>query len=378
METEIIIAGDICPIGNNTELFQRGDAPQLLRGFKSVFDNADLIVANLECPLVDSATPKLKSGPNLAVPSDCINGLEAIGIDAIGLANNHIMDYGLEGLISTTQLLSKSGIDYVGAGDNIQTAGKIISIDVNGLRVGVYAAAEHEFGIASQHQAGANPLNVINAARDIKNNRHRYDRLIVLIHGGNEHFPFPRPGLQKTCRFLVEIGADIIVCQHSHITGCAESYMGAQIIYGQGNFLFDMASSYDSWRIGCLIKVSFGNDHDQKVEFLPFAQPLDGGGIEQLSEMDEKKWFAEFEERSSYLDDQGYLTEKWIEYYQSQKTYYFNVMFGRFSHIRRFLKRIGLIKWIDPEKTQLARLNMIRCESHREVLLRILESEVPN
>ncbi len=67
------------------------------------------------------------------------------------------------------------------------------------------------------------------------------DKIIVILHGGIEYYPFPSPELQDKCHFLIEEGADIIVCQHTHCAGCIEEYLNGYIIYGQGNLIFHNA-----------------------------------------------------------------------------------------------------------------------------------------
>jgi len=90
----ILIGGDTCPIGRNEPLFRKNDAVGLLGDLAPEFETADLSIVNLECPLIRNETPVAKCGPNLGAPVDCANGLKAMGVDVVGLANNHIMDHG--------------------------------------------------------------------------------------------------------------------------------------------------------------------------------------------------------------------------------------------------------------------------------------------
>lgn len=76
--------------------------------------------------------------------------------------------------------------------------------------------------------------------------------MIVLYHGGKEHYRYPSPYLQKVCRKLVDKGAGIVICQHSHCVGAMENWNGGTIIYGQGNFLFDHSKS-EFWKTSLLI-----------------------------------------------------------------------------------------------------------------------------
>ncbi|MGI0009907.1 MAG: CapA family protein, partial [Nitrosopumilaceae archaeon] len=100
----ILIGGDVCPIGRNSPFFKMGDAANIFNDLLVEFQNADLSIVNLECPLINERTPLLKNGPVLGVESDCINGLKKAGIDVVNLANNHILDHGRAGLMNTLKI----------------------------------------------------------------------------------------------------------------------------------------------------------------------------------------------------------------------------------------------------------------------------------
>ena len=108
-------------------------------------------------------------------------------------------------------------------------------MSIQDIKIGFIGLSEHEFSLATEESWGANPLDLIDYIRNIKANSSEYDYLVVLLHGGSEHYPFPSPRLMETCRFLVEEGANAVVCQHSHCAGCYEEYLGRHIVYGQGN-----------------------------------------------------------------------------------------------------------------------------------------------
>src|SRR5256885_7361886 len=106
----ILIGADICPIEGNTAYFKSGDAQTLFNDLLHEFTSADLVVANLECPLIQKKTPIVKTGPVFGEETSCINGIKAAGIDILSLANNHIMDHGSSGLRSTIETCASAGI----------------------------------------------------------------------------------------------------------------------------------------------------------------------------------------------------------------------------------------------------------------------------
>lgn len=375
---KILIGGDVCPIGQNQGLFQQGNATSLLNDLLPVFESADLTVVNLECPLIQKESPTEKCGPNLGSPVDCVKGLKAMGIDVVGLANNHIMDHDVQGLRTTIEVLDEHGILHVGAGENLDAARRILIREVNGIRIGILSVAEHEFGIAGHTAPGANPLDVIGFVRNINAHRAEFDKLIVLVHGGNEHYLYPRPRLMDTCRFYVEQGASAVICQHSHCAGCMETYQGAPIVHGQGNFLFDYPSKVLTWHDGALICLE-PNEEDEESNFevrlIPYRQSDGQPGARRMTADEESVFMNDFAARSEAIADAIFVKTQWETFCQDNKRYYVNTLHGKPGFLRRLAGKLGLLHYLDSCEVQRARLNMIRCESHREALITLLGKE---
>lgn len=197
---------------------------------------------NLETPLTDIDSPIVKHGPALRAPVSTVAGIAELGINACSLANNHIMDHNTQGLLSTIKALTDNGIDCFGVGMDREEATRPYYFELKGITIGVFACAEHEFSIAALNSPGANPFDPLRSLDDIEQVKKDCDLLIVLYHGGKEYYRYPSPLLQQTCRRMVDKGADLVVCQHSHCIGCKEIYKDKTIVYGQGNFLFDCGS----------------------------------------------------------------------------------------------------------------------------------------
>src|SRR5690554_717673 len=112
---KILITGDFCPI-NRADIFNIDSKKVLDRGFQDILNQSDINITNLECPLTNSSKAISKTGPALKAHPNNIKLLKAMGFNLVTLANNHIMDYGSEGLKDTLDILEKNQIDYVGAG----------------------------------------------------------------------------------------------------------------------------------------------------------------------------------------------------------------------------------------------------------------------
>lgn len=252
----IIIGADIVPTDTNKELFLSGNVNELIgKDLHTIFSSAGLKIFNLEVPLTNVETPIEKCGPNLISPTTTIQGIKAIGVDFLTLANNHILDQGEQGLYSTMDVLSNNDIAFAGAGSNLNEASKPYIFEIDGKKIGIYCCAEHEFTIASETTAGANPFDPLESLDHIKELKSQTDYVIVLYHGGKEHYRYPSPYLQKVSRKFVEKGADLVVCQHMYCIGCEEKFLHGTIVYGQGNSLFDHSES-EYWETSLLINIS--------------------------------------------------------------------------------------------------------------------------
>lgn len=137
-------------------------------------------IFNLEVPITDKEEPIAKCGPNLIAPISTINGIKAINPSLIALANNHILDQGEQGLKSTQAILNKHDLSFVGAGDNLSEASKPYPIHHDGLKIGVYNCAEHEFAIATDDNPGANPFDPLESLDHIQDLKKESDYVVVM------------------------------------------------------------------------------------------------------------------------------------------------------------------------------------------------------
>lgn len=373
----IIIGGDLCPINRNLPLFQKGDAKSIFHDLLIEFENADLSIVNLECPLINENTPIIKEGPVHAVSSDCINGIKALNIDVLCLANNHILDHGAKGLLNTLRVCTDAGLVTVGAGENLKAASKIIVKEIKGIRIGILGVAEHEFSIATEDTPGANPLDIISIVRTIKSQKNEFDYLIVLVHAGASEYPLPSPRLRDICRFIVEMGADVVICQHSHCAGSFERYEDSYIVYGQGNLIFDGGEldSNSTWNKGFLVMLTIDKD-DHFMNIVPYVQSAASAGAKKMPKDEESIIIEEIKKRSLMISDSSLIKKEWIkECNKNKNKYFFYILFGflnnrLFSMIHR---NIPFAKYFYTRKHLTLLENMFKCESHREIIETILE-----
>lgn len=374
----ILIAGDLCPWGVNEPPAMAGDAKTLFGDILPLVQAADCAVANLECPLIKSPNPQSKVGPVLGADVRCIEGIARAGFDSLGLANNHIMDHGVEGLNATLAACRDAGIKTFGAGPDLETANAIRILSVGDMKVGFLGMAEREFGMATGRTPGANPANPISFIRAVAKYRESCDFLIVLLHGGNEHYPFPRPDLRDLCRFMIEQGAGAVICQHSHIVGCYERYRDSIIVYGQGNFLFNASGPANSRHKGIVVQLEVESGRLQDVVFKPVMQIPNTPGTNCMPEPESAGLLGDLEQRSAAIAVPGFVEEQWNNFCASKSRFYLR-RFGSVHRLFRALDRLtGCIPYFYRQGSiRLEHLNLIRCESHREVLINILSRDNP-
>ena len=365
----VLIGADICPIGRNQSCFLRGDAGSLFNDLLPEFEAADLVIANLECPLIEKSTPIPKTGPVFGETGACINGIKEAGIDVLALANNHIMDHGTAGLKTPLAGCAGAGIAAVGAGENLQAARRILVRNIEGVRVGILAVAEHEFSIATKNAPGANPLDLIDYVRNVNSRKGAFDYLIVLLHGADE-FHVPSPRIKDTCHFLIEVGANAVIVQHPHCLGGYEQYQGGHIVYGQGALLMDEELYRDlaSFHEGFLVKLSITAGAAATMDLVPFAQSDPLPGARRMGETREREFRRSLAEKSATLLDDATVEAEWLKFCERRKHAYISGLLGH-NRVMRKLNASGfLTRLLYGRRRLLGVKNLVCCETHREAI----------
>ena len=368
-----IIGADLVPTESNISLFAKADVETLIgEDIKKLLNSADFTMFNLEVPLTDLSTPIKKCGPNLIAPTKTIAGLKAINSHFFTLANNHILDQGEQGLKSTMEILDEHGIAYAGAGKDLASAAKPYIFELDGKKIGVYCCAEHEFTIATETTPGANPFDPLNSLDHVMELKKQCDYVIVLYHGGKEHYRYPSPYLQKVCRKIVDKGADIVVCQHSHCIGCEEKWHGGTIVYGQGNFLFDDCDN-EFWNSALLVELEFSKDNKVKINYIPIEKKKHTVRLSCDNSILES-----FKNRSQQIIDKDFIEDNYYLFAEFMSRDYYCRLSGRISRFLpiRIINKLTsylLLKWIYGEREKLNIVNCLECEAHRELLTYILK-----
>lgn len=359
-------AGDLVPTRSNEPHFTRGE-------IEGAFDakllaclmEADARVINLEAPLTDGTSPIQKAGPALSAPIKASKGLKRLD-PVLSLANNHILDHGPAGLRSTFQALSDEGLPFFGAGENLYNAEKPYIFEKDGLKIGLIACAEREFSIAGEDSPGANPFDPLETPDQIVRLKQKCDFVAVLYHGGIECYRYPSPGLRKTLRKLAEKGADLVLCQHTHCVGCFEEYMGATIVYGQGNLLFDRKND-EYWRTALVVRATFSDRIT--VQYLPVTH--EGGRAALADGEAAKAILAGFEERSREILSPGFVETEFAKKATIALDDGMRALSGKDRLPVKVDRRLGgrLTRRAFTRRRMIDSVDLIECEALREQLL---------
>lgn len=360
---KILVAGDFSPRYGLKKLFDKGEYGSVFGAVKPIIDNADWSIVGLETTLAgENDRPVQKCGPNLCCDENALKAVKWAGFDMVTMANNHIADYGSSAVIRTIECLKSEGLEYVGAGETLARAQKTYYKSFGDKVLAIINCCEHEFSIATDAAAGANPLDPISQYYAIKEATGSADFVLVIVHGGHEHFQLPSPRMQDTYRFFIDAGADAVVNFHQHCYSGMEIYHDKPIFYGLGNFCFDNATRLEkSWYEGLMVELDF----QEKVSYrlLPYTQ-CESDTAPCVQPLPEGNFKAIFDELSAIISDRNALTEAVKAYYQSDSRF---IMSAFTPYENRYLAaayRRGLLPSLISRKKLLRLSNYLHCESH--------------
>ena len=371
----LLIFGDVCPTSDTRALFDSGVPEALFGSLLNKIRSADLAIANLECVLSETARPAEKIGPVLTGRPGDAELLAAAGFDLLGCANNHIKDCGATGVLDTLKACKDAGVRTVGGGSNAVSAAEPARVKINGWTIGVLAVAEHEFNAAKPDSAGAHIFDPLVDLERLRMLKAECDYVIVTYHGGIEYHPYPSPLLQKTCRSIVRNGADLVLCQHSHVIGTFESYNGGHILYGQGNSVYGYRESRPSWNQGLAVAVTLECREavQASVELLPIG--CDATGRVDLLPPDAARSCLEaLTLRSRRAEDSLWIEAAWARFCLNQGKNHLPHVLGLGLWLTRLnrLLRGGVVRALFSRNQRMIAMNVVRCDAHREVVLKAL------
>lgn len=362
---KVLVAGDFCPLSRLAKAFDEDKFNEVLGDVREVIFSADYSIANFECPITKGGEEAIsKRGPNLRCSSKGMEAIRWTGFNGVTIANNHILDYGERGIENTITACKQNKIDVVGGGRNLQEASSILYKDIQGKKIAIINCCEHEFSVATEEKAGANPLNPIQQYYSIKEAKNKADYVLVIVHGGHEHFRLPSPRIQETYKFFIDAGADAVVNHHQHCYSGYEVYKDKPIFYGIGNFCFDWdpVKNDNLWNYGYMVMLTF-SEESVRFELLPYKQCAEEVKVELLPE---NAFDNEIKRINSIIGDTAAL-KKAVEEYYKKSLGATHRLFEPYQN--KFLlgaQNRGWIPYLLGKGQRLRLQNCIICESHLE------------
>jgi poly-gamma-glutamate capsule biosynthesis protein CapA/YwtB (metallophosphatase superfamily) len=265
---------------------------------REIATSCDAVICNLECCISDRGrrTARIPGKPFFfRGPPKAIGSLEAVGVRAVGLANNHALDYEVEALADTMEALRGAGMAFAGAGMDLDAACRGTVIDADGRRVGVVAVSDHpgEFAAAEGTSgiAYADLRRGIPAWLEAELGRVRAtcDVLVAFPHWGFNMTSEPAPWQREAAGALQDAGADLVAGHSAHV------FHGIGWT-ARGPLAFDLGDALDDYRVDAELRNDLGvmalwrpGDADRELELVGLA--LDFCHT-RLAEGAEAEWIA--------------------------------------------------------------------------------------
>lgn len=375
----VAVAGDLCwtPRPGVVDPSKLEDSPW--SGFVPFLAGQDLSIANLEAAVTDLSEPITKSGPRVRSAPSFAALVRGGGFHAVGLANNHVGDFGARGVTDTLDHCRAAGLLTVGAGADSDAADAPLQLDLNGLRVAFVAATEGNLGAAGQGRPGVAALRSGRAQTSVARLRESTDATIVLLHAGPEYYPLPSPGLMDLTRSFADAGASAVIVHHQHLPGGIEIHAGVPIVYGTGNFLFPMYYPYKhpDWHEGYIVQLELSSAGVCGLKLLPYFQSRGQRTVEPMSTADARALRAKVEGRTAALGDAALVEQEWRRYCASQRTRYLAALLGLTRYERAVVRHLGWWpRWRMRPDRVAALLTVLTTESNREIAMTVLQEEL--
>ena len=230
----LVFLGDISAVASR-------EAPEVDERLRLLIASADLVVGNCEAPVVERARRPFRTaaGTHHAMTAGFLSdALGAAGIDrkrlVLSLANNHMLDQGIDGFAETQAALAGMGIETIGAAEDGLVRRRVLG----GLTVGLAAfsewrnASRQDFAGARDHAGRSCAWTILPRCR-----RAAADLTCVVAHWDWEFRHFPRPPTRALARRLAGRGAGLVVGHHAHVLQPAERLGRTLVAYGLGDFL---------------------------------------------------------------------------------------------------------------------------------------------
>lgn len=246
-------------------MMERHGADHVFSCLDGFFDDADLVIGNLEGPVTDSPSVSVGTEPGspdnfrFTFPPETAALLARHGIDVVNLGNNHLGNFGLAGVASTKHYLAEAGVDYFGG---LSEEGMVYRTESGGVLL----------SFVSYNEFGGPDAQVV--AERVAAERAAGHTVVVYAHWGEEYME-PPPRVRAAAELFAQAGALLIIGSHPHVVLGSERVGGALVYWSLGNFIFDQYWNEEVSR-GLAVEVTFGEDGTLRTQEHPVEMLRDG------------------------------------------------------------------------------------------------------
>lgn len=258
------------------------DFSNVFKNIKDYTKNADITVGNLETTFAGKSRG-YTGYPTFNTPEVLGKNLKSIGVDVLSTANNHCMDKGYSGLVSTLDFLDEYGLDYTGTSRSAEEQNTILIKDVNGIKIAFLAYTYGTNGITVPKDKSYS-VNLIDKAL-IKEHielakAQNVDVICVNMHWGTEYKLKPTSSQEDLADFLFENGVDIILGSHPHVLEKMEkrtitlkdgTKKDGFVIYSLGNFVSGQIYANTKSTVILDIKITKNNDGKISIDSVNYT-----------------------------------------------------------------------------------------------------------
>ena len=217
---KITFGGDVSPSRYLKEISKKYGHDVYYRDIKSIWEDSDISVINLKATALEDVSngenylmAQKSSDIYLDVGVEDVQAIKDAKINLIGFANNHSMDYGVQGMEESLDIFEKIGIDIIGGGRNINEAAKPYTKSINGQSVGIMAITDVIVNrtMARNNIPGTNQTQYLHMDSNIQAMVEKNDFNIVYINWGKEYTIKPDKKIQELGRYFIDLGVDLVV-----------------------------------------------------------------------------------------------------------------------------------------------------------------------
>lgn len=265
----LVAVGDLLLGGSAEESVNKHGFDYPFSDISAILQSADIAMANLEAPLTRQPKPVEDKRFTFKVDPEAAAAMQRAGITILTLANNHIGDFGPEGVTDTIAALRPHGLRYTGAGKDLTQARRPTAHATANGSVGflAYSNTFPKSFYAKSDRPGTAPGYAEFIRKDVQRLREFVDYVVVSFHWGAELMTEPKDYQQNLARVAIDNGAHVVIGHHPHVLQGVEFYNGGVIYYSLGNFAFGSYSR--NAKTGGLARVTLADGGVKSAEILP-------------------------------------------------------------------------------------------------------------